>query len=98
MSLTVRLRRAAEEDLAVATSWYEQQREGLGQEFLDQAMVVFNAVAERPLLYPVVHRSTRRALMARFPFAMFFRVEADDVVVVAVMHGSRHPLRWQSRP
>ena len=98
MNVSVRLRREAEEDLAVATSWYEQQREGLGQEFLDQAVAIFNAIAERPLLYPVVHRSTRRALMARFPFGIYFRVEADDVVIVAVMHGSRHPHRWQVRP
>ncbi|WP_129781446.1 type II toxin-antitoxin system RelE/ParE family toxin [Peristeroidobacter soli] len=98
MSLTVRLRQAAEEDLAVATSWYERQRRGLGQEFLDQAMAVFNAIADRPLLYPLVRRNTRRALMARFPFAVYFRVEPDDIVVVAVMHGSRHPRRWQSRP
>ncbi|MFC4309594.1 type II toxin-antitoxin system RelE/ParE family toxin [Steroidobacter flavus] len=93
-----RLRREAEEDLAVATAWYEQQRAGLGQQFLDRAMAIFNSVAERPLLYPVVHRSTRRALMARFPFAIYFRVEPDDIVVVAVMHGSRHPLCWRSRP
>jgi plasmid stabilization system protein ParE len=98
VSLTVRLRRPAEEDLAVASSWYEQQRKGLGQEFLDQAMLVLDAIAERPLLYPEVHRNARRALMARFPFAIYFRVEAEEIVVVAVMHGSRHPLRWQSRP
>jgi plasmid stabilization system protein ParE len=98
VSLIVRLRRHAEEDLAVATSWYEQQRKGLGHEFLDQGMAVFNAIAKQPLRYPVVHRSTRRALMARFPFAIYFRVEADEIVVVAFMHGSRHPLRWQSRP
>lgn len=84
--------------MAVATSWYEQQREGLGQEFLDQAMTAFNAIAGQPLIYPVVHRNTRRALMARFPFGIYFRVEADDIVVVAIMHGSRHPHRWQGRP
>lgn len=98
MNISVRLRREAEEDLAVATSWYERQRDGLGQEFLDQAMAVFEAIAERPLSYPVVHRNTRRALMARFPFGIYFCVEADVIVVVAVMHGSRHPQRWQGRP
>jgi plasmid stabilization system protein ParE len=36
--------------------------------------------------------------MARFPFGIYFRVEQIDIVVVAVMHGSRHPLRWQDRP
>lgn len=98
MTLLVRLRREAEEDLTVAASWYEQQREGLGHEFLDQALATFDAVAAQPLQCPIVHRNTRRALMARFPFGIYFRVEADDIVVVAVMHGSRHPHRWQGRP
>jgi plasmid stabilization system protein ParE len=97
VTLAVRLRREAEEDLTVAASWYEQQREGLGHEFLDQALATFDAVATQPLQYPVVHRSTRRALMARFPFGIYFRVQSDDILVVAVMHGSRHPHRWQGR-
>ena len=70
MRLPVRLRQEADEDLAIAASWYEQQREGLGHEFLDQAVMTFDAIAAQPLLYPLVHRNTRRALMARFPFGI----------------------------
>lgn len=97
MNRTVRLREEADEDLASAASWYEQQRVGLGHEFLDDALSVFRLVAERPLSYPLVHRNTRRALMTRFPFGIYFRVEQTQIVVVAVIHGSRHPHRWQSR-
>ena len=59
---------------------------------------MFEAISERPALYPMVHRQTRRALMHRFPFGIYYRVETALLVVVAVMHGSRHPRRWQSRP
>ena len=41
MTLEVRLRPEAEEDLADATAWYEAQRQGLGQEFLDHALSAF---------------------------------------------------------
>jgi plasmid stabilization system protein ParE len=97
MRRTVRLREEADQDLAAAASWYEQQRRGLGHEFLDEALSTFSSIAERPLAYPLVHRNTRRALMLRFPFGVFFRVEDSKVVVVAVMHGSRHPRRWRGR-
>ena len=97
MNRTVRLRDEADQDLASAASWYEQQRVGLGHEFLDDALSVFRLVAERPLSYPLVHRNTRRALMARFPFGIYFRVEQTQIVVVAIIHGSRHPHRWKSR-
>jgi plasmid stabilization system protein ParE len=97
MNLNVRLREEADQDLAAAASWYEQQRAGLGHEFLDEALSVFQLIAEQPLKYPVVHRDTRRALMTRFPFGVYFRVEQSQIVVVAVIHGSRHPRRWQNR-
>lgn len=67
MNRIVRLREEAERDLAAAASWYEQQRMGLGHAFLDEALASFQRIAEQPLTYPVLHRSTRRALMARFP-------------------------------
>ena len=31
------------------------------------------------------------------PFAVFYRVEDDSILVIAVMHGSRHPRRWKER-
>jgi hypothetical protein len=46
MRRVVRLREEAERDLAAAASWYEQQREGLGHTFLDEAVSTFRLVAE----------------------------------------------------
>lgn len=97
MKRTVRLREEADHDLTAAALWYERQRSGLGHEFLDEALSTFKAIAEQPLVCPLVHRNTRRALMHRFPFGVYFRIEDADIVVVAVMHGSRHPRRWRGR-
>jgi len=97
MKLTVQLREEADGDLAAAAFWYEQQRTGLGHEFLDEALSAFRLIARQPLIYPIVHRDTRRALMHRFPFGIFFRVESTCIVVMAVIHGSRHPNRWRDR-
>ena len=97
MKFTIQLREEADRDLAAAASWYEQQRAGLGHEFLDEALSAFRLIAEQPLIYPIVHRKTRRTLMPRFPFGIFYRVEESHVVVLAVMHGSRHPYNWQIR-
>lgn len=97
MKVTVQLREEADGDLAEAASWYEQQQVGLGHAFLDEALIAFRLIAAQPLIYPIVHRNTRRALMHRFPFGIFFRVESSCIVVLAVMHGSRHPYHWQAR-
>jgi len=97
VSYVVRLRREADQDLAAAASWYQQQRHGLGQEFLDEFMAVCARLSESPSMYPTVHRKTSRALLNRFPFGVFFRMVGSDVVIVAVMHGSRNPNRWRGR-
>lgn len=97
MTLPVRLRSEAEQDVEEATHWYEGQREGLGQQFLDEVLVVFRAIASQPAMYPMVGRGARRALIRSFPFGIYYRVEEEAIVVVAVMHGSRNPQRWKGR-
>lgn len=97
MSLRLHVRPESEQDLEDAAAWHEEQRRGLGQEFLDEVLRSFRQVTEQPRLYPTVHRDTRRALTHRFPFGVFYRVEGDFIVVVAVMHGSRDPQRWKQR-
>jgi len=59
MNYLIRLRDEAEDDLAKASSWYENQQRGLGHEFLDQALSAFQLISEHPLTYPIVHRNTR---------------------------------------
>ncbi len=87
----------AERDLEDAASWYEQQRAGLGNEFLAEALLTFSAIAERPLQYPIVRRNTRRTLTRRFPFGVYLRIETTQIVVIAIMHVSRHQNRLKAR-
>lgn len=97
MTLEARLRPESEQDLVEASGWYEQQRLGLGHEFLDEFWAILGAIAERPASYPLVHRRTRRAVTHRFPFGVYYRIEDVGIVVVAVMHASRDPRRWKRR-
>jgi plasmid stabilization system protein ParE len=97
VSLRVDLRPEAEADIEEAATWYEGQRETLGDEFLDEMLSVFGSISDNPRLFPIVHRDTHRALIHRFPFGIYYRIEEESIVVMAVMHGSRHPRRWQKR-
>jgi len=95
--VSVQLREEAERDIEEAANWYEQQREGLGYEFLDELSAAFDAVSERPDMYPVVHRGVHRALIGRFPFGVFYRVAGETAVVIAVLHARRSPRHWKRR-
>lgn len=97
MNYEVRLREEADRDLTEAALWYELHGSGLGYQFLDEVLRALALIADRPFMYPVVWRETRRALLYRFPFGVFFRVRKDVIVVIAVMHGTRHPRNWRKR-
>ena len=50
-----------------------------------------------PELYAVTFRGVRPAKLRRFPYVMYYRMLADRIEVLAVLHGSRNPRVWQSR-
>jgi plasmid stabilization system protein ParE len=84
-------------ELLEARRWYEDQRPGLGKLFAAAVDRALDLIAAHPLLFARVHGEIRRARIPGFPYGAFFRVASDEIVVVAFMHGSRHPRRWQSR-
>lgn len=97
MTLEVRLRPEAEQDISDTAVWYEEQLPGLGRQFLDEVLVAFSSIAQTPRMHPIIHRKTRRALISRFPFGVYYRVDNTAIVVLAVIHGSRDPRHWKIR-
>jgi plasmid stabilization system protein ParE len=67
------LRPAAAADIEDAVSWYEQQRRGLGLEFLEAVDGALQAIAQNPRLASIVQRNTRRMLLSRFPYGIYYR-------------------------
>ena len=85
----------ADLDVEAAFEWYENERAGLGLEFLDELRATYNRIADGPLKYLLIRSGIRRALLRRFPYAVYFAVEGDVLVVLTVLHASRDPADWQ---
>jgi plasmid stabilization system protein ParE len=98
MSLKVVYRRKVGRDLAAGFSYYEGQREGLGEQFLIAVASVFDAIERYPEMFVRVHGEVRRALVSRFPYAVFYRAESKRAVVLAVLHTARDPKLWPREP
>ena len=90
-------RREAHADALEAYRWYESQERGLGAEFREELHAAINRLRKAPKSNRTLLRETRRARLKRFPYGVFYRDYADVIVVVAVMHGRRHPKRWKLR-
>ena len=80
---------AAYLDIRAAFEWYDAQRPGLGDDFIAAVDTGLHAVLAFPDAHPAVHRDTRRFLIERFPYALFYRVDADGLVVIACLHAAR---------
>ena len=94
MSLPVVYRRKVGRDLAAGFGSYEGQIEDLGEKFLTAVDSTFDAIERYPEMFAQIHGEVRRALVSRFPYAVFYRVESRQVVVLTVLHTSRDPKVW----
>lgn len=94
MSLPVVYRRKVGRDLAAGFGYYEDQAQGLGERFLTGVDSAFDAIERYPEMFAQVHGEVRRAVVSRFPFAVFYRVESKRVVVLTVLHTARDPKVW----
>ena len=95
--MTLRFRPEAEDEYLQAVSWYEDQREGLGREFIQAVESTLDFIEENPEMYPVIRGELRRALLRRFPFALLYRVREQDIIVAGVVHLRRNPTNWSRR-
>lgn len=94
MILPVVFRRRSQQDLGAGFDWYEEQRLGLGDEFLSAVQSTLGNIEQFPEMFVSVHRNVRRAIVSRFPFAVFYLIESRRIVVLRVLHTARDPRLW----
>ena len=97
MKYEVLLRSEAETDIREAYQWYEMQAQGLGEEFIKAVDACLASVQRSPMAYSSIYRDIRRDLQRRFPYGIFYLIEADRVIVIACFHARRDPQGLQSR-
>jgi plasmid stabilization system protein ParE len=91
---TVRFLRPAELEMLDAAHYYELQAAGLGLDFLDKIDSAIQDITEDPMRWPVIRSHIRRRLIHRFPYGLIYRIDPDEVLILATMHLHRHPDYW----
>lgn len=84
-------------DLEYAYAWYEAQRVGRGEDFLSRVDACIQAILRFLDMHALFHRSYRRALVRKFPYAVFYEYADNAVTVFCVFHASRDPDKWRQR-
>ena len=74
-----------------------EQQAGLARDFNHEFTAVMGRLAETPLIYPVVYREVRRAILHRFPFLVWYQIDGSVVRVLACTHGKADPRKVRAR-
>jgi len=91
MTYTLRFLPEVEDDAISGYSWYETKSPGLGEEFLRMLYACSGDISRTPLLYPKVHHEFRRCLLRRFPYAVYFTINNEQIIIAGVFHSARDP-------
>jgi len=87
---------AAEADIVAAYSWYESKREGLGSDFELCIEEALGRIIQNPEGSPIWIRNTRRFILTRFPYGVFYKIQYDTIYIVAIFSFKRNPHKIKS--
>jgi plasmid stabilization system protein ParE len=90
---------AAELELDEAVEYYNQQRAGLGEEFVAEVRRAVEQVLEYPHAWQLLDErdGIRRCRLNRFPYGLVYTIQGDIALALAVMYVRRKPAYWRER-
>ena len=70
---------SAEAELEESKLFYNRERKGLGDEFLDELESTFSFIEANPRILAVSRFNTRRCSLDRFPFTIVYRIDNEVI-------------------
>ncbi len=68
----------------------------MAQDLADTVAAAVERIRLNPQSFPLIHGQIRRVVLSRFPFAVYFREQGTEILVIA-LHGRQDPQRWKQR-
>jgi len=99
MSFKLIVKREAQIDLDEIFVWYEEQKIGLGFEFLEEFDKLTTKILTNPYFAPVILDDARAATPKRFPYDVVYRIDilVKEIRIIAISHQSRRPGWFKKR-
>jgi plasmid stabilization system protein ParE len=93
--MTYRFLPPAAREVREAARYYEEKAPGLGFDFIAEVRASIRRILAHPMAWFLLDGKFRRCRTSRFPYGIIYAVEADNILVVSVMHLHRHPESWR---
>jgi plasmid stabilization system protein ParE len=95
MAYKILVNEPAKDDIQAAYDHYEDERQGLGEEFLKELLKKFDTLTDKPHNYGHIDDQAllRDVKIDRFPYVIVFEIIENGVVIYSVHNTHRHPKR-----
>jgi plasmid stabilization system protein ParE len=86
MKYVLEIKEEAVFDIKEAYLYYEEQRIGLGQRFLNTLETYLERVQKHPGHYQIKRKPYREAFIKDFPYLIIYEIEVNKVIVYAIFN------------
>jgi len=90
MAYNIAIQEEAVVEIREAFDWYEEKRDGLGYEFLEELEVCYEKITFHPERYLFFNSFYRRIKLNRFPYLIIYEVTGDDIIINSIFHIKRN--------
>jgi hypothetical protein len=87
----------AKKEFFASIAYYEDNVDGLGEDFHDEIFAAAQNAFQHPDLWPDIGEGIRRCLIHRFPYAVLYEITTSGLFIYAIMNLNRHPDYWKYR-
>lgn len=87
----------ARQEYREAAIFYGTRQSGLGAAFTLEVEAAIDRILEAPERWRVIEQDVRRCMTHTFPYGILYTIEAESILIVAVMHLRRRPGYWRDR-
>jgi len=90
---------AAQQDIEESFKWYNNQKKGLGNQFINRIRAKVARLKQNPFIFQIRYSQIRTAIIDQFPFLIHYYIDEiqKQIVVIAVLHTSKNPEIWNER-
>jgi toxin ParE1/3/4 len=85
----------AAREIRAAARYYQDRVPGLGFEFITEVRAAIRRILAHPQAWCPLGDEFRRCRTSRFPYGIIYTIEADNILLVSVMHLHRQPESWR---
>lgn len=87
----------ADAEMHKTARYYDDNKEGLGDVFLNELERLLHSIFDAPKLGVLISENIYRRVMKRFPFNILYTTDDSEILIVAIMHHRRLPGYWEGR-